>query len=116
VSDRCQFIGGSFFDEVWAGADVYLLSSVIHDWDEGRRRESWRTAGARSAPVAGWSFVLPSSSEWHPGNVLDVLMLALSTGRERTEPEWKGLLEQAGFAITSITPSPRVSLIEAQPA
>jgi hypothetical protein len=112
-------VGGDFFEEVSAGGDIYALSAVLHDWDDERAVAiliNCRRAMGPNGKLVILDMVLPSTGEWHPGKVLDVVMLTLLTGHERYDREWTELLDQAGFAITAITPSGRVSLIEASPA
>ena len=118
IADRAEFVGGSFFEEVPAGGDIYALSAVLHDWDDDNATtilENCRAAMGPDGKLLILDFVLPSGDDWHPGKVLDVVMLTLLTGRERYDHEWSALLERGGFSITSVTPSTRVSLIEARP-
>ena len=99
LGERIEFVPGSFFERVPAG-DVYLLSGVLHNWDDDRAAAILRTVGA--AALAGGRLlvldaVLPSGNEPHGSKWLDVLMLALLSGRERTEAEWRELLAAGGF-------------------
>lgn len=122
VDDRCQPIGGNFFEHIPAGADAYFMQHIIHDWNDeaalrilGNVREALaRRPNGRLIIV---DTVLPEDSRPHPGKLLDLLMLMFPGGRERTEAEWRSLLEKAGFVITRILPT-RVaeSVIEAVPA
>lgn len=101
--DRIAFVAGSFFDAVPAG-DAYILSAILHDWNDERAAEILHTV-RRDAPPAARLLVIesvvedgnePQGSKW-----LDLLMLVLG-GRERTAPEWQTLLEAAGFEIGEI--------------
>jgi hypothetical protein len=101
--DRLEFVAGSFFDAVPVG-DSYILSGILHDWNDDRATEILRTV-RRDAPPAARLLVIesvvadgnePQGSKW-----LDLLMLVLG-GKERTEPEWRALLEGAGFGIDEI--------------
>jgi hypothetical protein len=103
LGDRIEFVAGSFFDSVPAG-DAYILSGILHDWNDDHAGEILRTI-RRAAPDHARLLVLesvlehgnePSGAKW-----LDLLMLVLG-GRERTEPEWQGLLADAGFEVMSI--------------
>jgi len=95
--DRCTFVEGSFFDAVPHG-DVHVLSTIIHDWDDESARRILSTVRAS----AGERLVLieaviqpgndPSGAKW-----LDLLMLVIAGGRERTEEQWRALLESAGW-------------------
>jgi hypothetical protein len=101
--DRLEFVAGSFFEAVPVG-DSYILSGILHDWNDDRATEILRTV-RRDAPPAARLLVIesvvadgnePQGSKW-----LDLLMLVLG-GKERTEPEWRALLEGAGFGIDEI--------------
>ena len=94
---RLAFVEGSFFDEVPPG-DVHVLSTIIHDWDDESARRILQTVRAS----AGERLVLlesviepgnePSGAKW-----LDLLMLVIAAGRERTEEDWRELLVSAGW-------------------
>jgi hypothetical protein len=102
--DRMDFVAGSFFERVPAG-DVYVLSTILHDWDDERSAAILHTIRA-SAPDDARLLLLESVVQ--PGNQpdgakwLDLLMLALFAGRERDEAQWRELLQGAGFEPTSI--------------
>jgi C-methyltransferase len=104
LGDRIEFVAGSFFDSVPRG-DVYILSTILHDWGDERAAAILRTIRA-SAP--GDTRLLVIESVIQPGNEpdgakwLDLLMLALFAGRERNEAQWRLLLERAGFEPVSI--------------
>ena len=98
---RCRFEPGDFFERVPAG-DAYVLSTILHDWDDDSARRILRTIHAAAMP--GTRLVLlegtvepgnePDGSKW-----LDLLMLALFTGRERDEAQWRSLLDEGGFDV-----------------
>jgi O-methyltransferase domain len=94
-----EFVAGSFFEEVPTG-DAYVLSGIIHDWDDEAATAILRTIGTAAPPQAR---LLITETVLQPGNEpegakwLDLLMLVLAGGRERTEPEWRALLEGAGL-------------------
>ena len=97
--DRIEFVAGSFFERVPTG-DAYVLSAIVHNWDDERAGSILRTIRA-AAPTGGR--LLATETVVQPGNEPDgakwpdLLMLVLAGGRERTEPEWRALLEGAGF-------------------
>jgi hypothetical protein len=99
--DRLTFVEGDFFESVPPG-DVYILSTILHDWDDERAAAILDTI--RAAAPSGASLVL-IESVIQPGNEpdgakwLDLLMLTLFAGRERDEAQWRELLEGAGFEI-----------------
>jgi O-methyltransferase domain len=99
-----DFVAGSFFEAVPSG-DAYVLSGIIHDWDDEAATAILRTIRAAAPPHAR---LLITESVIEPGNEpegakwLDLLMLVLAGGRERTEPEWHTLLVAGGFEPVSI--------------
>jgi O-methyltransferase domain len=100
----CEFVAGSFFESVPDG-DVYVLGTILHDWDEERAGSILRTIGRCAPPharVVIIDSVLSPGNEPHGAKWLDLLMLALLGGRERSEPEWRRLVEGAGFRIDAI--------------
>jgi hypothetical protein len=94
-----EFLEGSFFERVPAG-DAYVLSSIIHDWDDEaatRILRVIREAGRPRARVLITETVISPGNEPNGAKWLDLLMLVLAGGRERTEPQWRSLLESAGL-------------------
>jgi hypothetical protein len=112
VAERCEIVSGDFFESVPAG-DVYLLSWILHDWDDARATrilESCRAANDK-ATLAIVEVVLPPRAEAAGGPAigviadpytLDLQMLLLTGGRERTEAEYRGLLRGAGYELARI--------------
>jgi O-methyltransferase domain/Dimerisation domain len=117
VSDRITIEPGDFFTSVPSGADAYILSHIIHDWDEdrcltilGHVRKAMDPAG-RLLIV---EMVLPPDDIAHPGKMLDMVMLVALGGRERTEREYASLLSKAGFRLTRVVPTKSAaSIVEA---
>jgi hypothetical protein len=102
--DRIEFVAGNFFDAVPPG-DAYVLSGILHDWDDDHATRILRAIRAAAPPHAR---LLITESVVGPGNDrdgakwLDLLMLVLLSGRERTEGEWRALLAAGGFEPVSI--------------
>ena len=104
LGDRVEFVAGSFFERVPPG-DTYVLSAILHGWDDERAAAILGTI-ARAA-AAGTRLVLlegvvatgnePQGAKW-----LDLLMLVLNGGRERTEADWRRLLEGSAFEPLSV--------------
>ena len=97
--DRIEFVAGSFFERVPPG-DVYVLSTILHDWDDGRAGQilrAIRAAAPEDARLLVVDAVVPTGNEPHGAKFLDLLMLALFGGRERDEAQWRALLEANGF-------------------
>ncbi len=119
VAHRIQMRAGSFFEAIPEGGDAYILSHVIHDWDEEtclRILENCRNAMGSEGRLLVVEMVLPPGDEPHPGKLLDVAMLVQAGGRERTAAEYSDLLKRARFNVTRVirTESP-VSIVEALP-
>jgi hypothetical protein len=106
---------GSFFERVPEGGDVYLLAKVLHDWDDDaalkilRRIRASATAETRLLVLDS---VITSDANSEKTKVLDLVLLALVNGRERTPDEWRQLLDRGGWLVTSI----ENGLIEGQAA
>jgi hypothetical protein len=120
VSDRVTAVGGSFFEAVPTGADVYLLRRILHDWMDEEAKEILRCV--RKA-VNGDARLLVADAVVGPPNedpaakFTDLLMLVSVGGRERTEPEWRALLSAGGFRFERATRVTAIShIIEAIPA
>jgi O-methyltransferase domain/Dimerisation domain len=102
-ADRIEFVAGSFFDAVPAG-DAYILSAILHDWSDERAAAILRTVRSSAPPGARLltiESVVAEGNEPQGSKWLDLLMLVLG-GKERTAPEWRALLEDAGFAVEEI--------------
>jgi SAM-dependent methyltransferase len=104
LGDNIEFVEGSFFESVPEG-DVYVLSTILHDWDDERAAAILRTIRAAAPPGARLLLleaVVPAGNEPDGAKWLDLLMLALFAGRERDEAQWRALLDAGGFEPTSI--------------
>jgi len=100
VADRAEALGGSFFEQVPAGGDVYLLSMILHDWSDEQCLEILtriRAAMAPGAKILVIDPVLPEDNTPHIGKFVDVYMLMYFGGRERTEREFDALFDAAGL-------------------
>jgi hypothetical protein len=119
TTGRCRAVGGDFFDFVPGGSDAYLLSHVLHDWDDENCVRILCNCAAGMAPGSRLllvEMVLPDGDEPHPGKVLDLVMVTLTRGRERTAEEYRRLLALAGLRMTAVVPTDSpVSIVEAVP-
>jgi hypothetical protein len=118
-SSHCSYVAGDFFVSVPTGADLYMLCGVVHDWDDDRAVTILRNC--RQAMAAGGRLLLletvvPENDSMHFSKILDINMMAMSSGRERTQTEFCTLLTAAGFKMVKVvsTMAPQ-SLIEAIP-
>jgi hypothetical protein len=118
ISQRCEIIGGDFFKEVPGGADAYMLKGIIHDWnDEAALKilKNCRRAIHSDGTLLLVEAVLTPSTD--PARALmDMLMMVLASGRERTESEFGSLLQEAGFSMVQVIRAAGVSIIESRPA
>jgi hypothetical protein len=122
VRARLEFAGGDMFADVPQG-DAYLLSGILHDWDDGRCLRvlrNCRTRIARGGRIFAIDSVLPPLGDTSAtsAKLLDLLMMVSLPGKERTEAEWRALYDGAGLEIVSITtldPQSRSSLVEGTP-
>jgi hypothetical protein len=119
LAARCDVKAGDFFSEVPAGYDAYVLSRVIHDWNDEQTLSIFRRCRAVMAPAARLliiEHVLPPGDTPHFGKVLDLLMLTVTGGVERTHQEYAALLEQSGLRLVRVVPTAApLSIIEAAP-
>jgi len=120
LSARCRYVGGSFFESVPPGADVYVMSAILHDWDDDdavKILTNIRSAIAPDGKLLLLESVLPERSSSDLGLLIDLEMLVAVGGKERTHAEWATLLSRAGFRLNRVVPTATpVSIIEAVPA
>jgi hypothetical protein len=106
ITGRCEVRAGDFFEQVPAGADRYLLANVLHDWDDARSIEilrNCRRAMARTGRVLIVERVISEDGgDSVPTLLSDVNMLVLTGGRERTNGEYRTLLEAAGLKLQTV--------------
>src|SRR5713101_1758182 len=117
VADRCQIIRGSFFDSVPEGGDIYVLSRVLHDWPDDKA--STIIANCRKAIRADGTLLIRDNvltDRDEIGSQLDLTMMIMTGGEERTESEWRNLLQSAGFVLNRVYKREgQLDLIEAKP-
>ncbi|MDP4264106.1 MAG: methyltransferase [Bacteroidota bacterium] len=118
LTNRCQAVAGTFFDFVPKDADCYLMKMVLHDWDDEHSLKI--LSNCNSAMKSGSKLlilesVIPGENMPHPGKFMDINMLAMTGGKERTEKEFAALIEQSGLRFSKVIPthSPMFSIVEA---
>src|SRR5262249_11413003 len=120
VSERCAVAGGDFFAGVPSGGTLYMLSKIIHDWDDERSvaiLRSCRNALEGDAKVVLVESVIEAGNAPSWAKFLDVQMLVMNGGRERTVKEYLHLFAAAGLRLTRVIPTgAEDSLIEAERA
>jgi hypothetical protein len=119
LAARARFVAGDFFAAVPGGGDLYLLKSVIHNWDDGAAITILRRCRAAMADHARLLLierVVPAGNAPAEAKLFDVNMLVVVGGRERTAEEYRALLAQAGLALVQVIPTASpLSLVEARP-
>lgn len=108
LTDRVEALGGDFFEAV-PTADVYVLAYIFHDWtdDENRRiLDSIRAAASPGAWVLLVEGVVPSGDGPHLTKAIDLTMLGMTNGQERSEVHYRELLESAGFTLDRVVSTP----------
>jgi O-methyltransferase domain len=108
LADRCEVIPGSFLEAVPSGGDVYVLSWIIHDWDDSRAiaiLRNCRRAMPSTARLLLIESVMPEGDTPHLSKSMDIAMLVALGGQERTVPEYRALLGQSGLELRRVIPA-----------
>ena len=108
LSARCEVVGGDFFREIPVRADAYFLRHILHDWNDEECRTILANIAAQCSPgdrVLIAECVISEPNVRDPGKWLDMEMLLFLSGKERTEAEYRDLLEATGFDFTGVTPT-----------
>ena len=119
LDDRCRIVGGSFLEAVPGGADAYLLRHILHNWDDERAvtiLRNVRCVMGEGAKLLIVERVIPPGNDPMFGKLMDLTMLVVHGGMERTGDEFRRLFEAAGFRLSRIVPTTSdVSVIEGDP-
>jgi SAM-dependent methyltransferase len=117
--ERLRSLGGDFFEAVPVGGDAYTMKMILHDWNDARSiviLKNVRRAIMPDGKLLVIEAVLPPGNAPSLGKLLDVNMLVMTGGRERTEEEFRALLAAGGFALERVVVAhPSASVIEARP-
>jgi hypothetical protein len=110
VRDRVQTASGDFFAAVPDGGDAYIMKHIIHDWDDEQALTILRNIHTRLARVANGRVILieaviPADNAPHLGKLLDLEMMVMPGGRERTAGEFEALFARAGFSRMRVVPA-----------
>jgi hypothetical protein len=119
LHDRMTAVAGSFFDDPIPRADCYVLSNIVHDWADDEARailRAVREAAGTDSTLLLMEFLVPEGDEGFEATDIDIDMLILVGGRERTEREYGELLAATGWRLARTVPTERQSLLEAHPA
>lgn len=118
VTERCELIAGDCVESVPSGGDAYILMFVVHNWDDERAIKILKNCHkgmAEDGRLLLVEMIMPKGNDPFVGKVVDLESLLLTPGGyERTEAQYRSLLEAAGFKITKIIPTQTAnSVIEA---
>ena len=108
LSERCDLVGGDFFEAVPEGADLHLLKQIVHDWDDERATQLLRNCHRALAPngkLLVVEMVIPPDNRPGIAQAMDLNMLVQLGGRERTEAEFEDLFREAGFRLERVIPT-----------
>jgi O-methyltransferase domain/Dimerisation domain len=118
VSERVDRVGGSFFESVPAGGDVYLLKHILHDWNDDecvKILRNVREAMVVDARVVVVEMLITDKGPPSPAPLLDLNMLVMLTGKERTTEDFAVLFAKAGLKLQAVTPTQSpLAVIEAR--
>jgi len=117
LGERCSTKAGSFFDILPDGADCYLMKHVLHDWNDEKSIQILSNCNKAMKPGSKLlviEAVIPTGNTPHPGKFMDINMMAMTGGKERTEKEFSTLFAKAGLKLTRVihTPVPTLSVLE----
>lgn len=116
---RIERVGGDFFEDVPVQADAYLMRWLLHDWSDEESvaiLSNVKKVASPSARLMLVESVIPETPEFDMGKWMDLNMMVMATGKERTAAEFRDLLDQAGFALEQIVPTPSpLSIVVAMP-
>lgn len=119
LAERCACVSGDFFDSVPTGGDIYVLASIIHDWDDERSTtifQNCRKAVSEHGKILIIEMIVPPGDEPSLAKLLDLQMLVSLGGQERTEEQYRDLLSAAGLRLEKVLPTAALpSIIEAVP-
>lgn len=114
VLNRCDIVSGDFFEAVPPGGDTYVLKRILHDWDDRRAVRILRTCAAalgESGRLLTIDAVIKPGNAPDPNKAMDVGIMALTPGRERTEDDFRTLYDAAGLTVTRVVATERPSTL-----
>jgi hypothetical protein len=116
-SERLSLQAGDFFRDRLPSCDAYMLMEVIHDWDDEKSEailRALRAAAPDHATLLLLETIVPDEAGPHWAKTLDVLMLAITGGLQRTAQEYEALLARSGFQMKRVIDTPTgISIVEA---
>jgi hypothetical protein len=119
LTDRCEVVAQDFLHSVRAGADAYVLKWIVHDWNDDDSTtilKNCHRAMRKDSKLLVVEAIIPPGNQPSFHKFMDLNMMVMLGGRERTEPEYRSLLEAAGFELTAVTPTrTEMMVIEGMP-
>jgi len=107
VGDRVELVAGDFLRQVPPGGDLYVLSQILHNWDDESARTIVRNCHRASRPGGGLlviEYVLPEGPDPSLAHLMDLIMMMVLGGRERTRAEHEAMLGPEGYELVRETP------------
>jgi len=101
-------VSGDFFETVPEGADLHLLKQIVHDWDDERATRLLHNCHRALSPAGKLllvEMVIPPENQPSPAQAMDLNMMVLLGGRERTEENFQRLFQAAGFRLERVIPT-----------
>ncbi|MEO5946596.1 MAG: methyltransferase [Chitinophagaceae bacterium] len=119
LSGRCRTEIGSFFDFIPAGADAYIMKHILHDWDDNKAIQILHNCNKALKPGSKLLVIealIPTGNTPHPGKLMDINMMAMTGGKERTENEFTSMFTAAGLKLIKVihTNSPTLCILEVE--
>ena len=119
LTDRCETVGGDFFQAVPAGGDAYVMKWIIHDWEDEKAIRILKNCRQHMQPNSRLIIVdcvVPENDEPDFSKTFDLNMMVMTGGKERTAAEFRELRAAAGFKLLRTIPTDvPTSIVEAQP-
>ncbi|GAB3935061.1 hypothetical protein GCM10027614_09180 [Micromonospora vulcania] len=119
VAERCRIVPGSFFDPLPAGADLYVLKTILPGWDDADASAILRRIAEAMRPDSRLLLleaIIPAGDAFDVAKLVDLHTLVLTGGRHRTRAQLVDLLAGAGLRLDRIVPTPTLTVIAAGPA
>ena len=116
LTSRVEIVGGDFFESVPSDVDIYIVKQIMHDWADHESRQilgNIAEAAKPGARVLIIDMVVPDGGVPHPSKEIDLVMMGMLTGKERSRDEFRALLEGAGITLDQVVETPAFSVLEA---
>ncbi|MER7694794.1 methyltransferase [Streptomyces sp. NPDC097610] len=115
LTSRVEIVAGDFFQSVPTGVDIYIVKQILHDWTDDECRQILHNIAKAAAPGARVliiEMVVPDGDIPHPSKTIDLVMMGMLTGKERSREEFRSLLSEAGMMLDQVVETPGYSVLE----